>query len=205
MKRALLTIVATVCVFAAGVFAGRWMQRTQPLPAPPMGIMGEIRDVPLSGSPGGDASIAKTAREISQIKVEIERLKPEVEEFKKKLEPIKAQFRSDLEAVLSPEQRGKLKNLSERSSTPSTGAEGPPRKRHRDGLDSLFPIVVIPSTLEKLTVELELTAEQQTAIYQLLLRRRTEFLHLVDTSPPPSLKLGRIAPMIPRVAKPEAK
>jgi hypothetical protein len=199
MKRIFLTAVVTACVFAAGVFAGMWVQRTQPVPAPPIGIMGEIRDVPLS-APQKPAPTPKN--DLPKIKAEVEKIKPEVEEFRKKLEPIKQEFRSSLEAVLTPAQREKLQGLSERT----TGTDKPSTsKPQKDGLDSLFPIVVIPSTLDKLTEQLELTAEQRTAVHALLLRRREKFLQLVDASPPPSLKLSKIAPLVPQVAKPEAK
>lgn len=201
MKKVLLTILVTAAVFAAGVGAGIWIQRTQPVPAPPIGLMGEIRDVPLTST----ATAPKATNE--NLNQEIERMKPYIEEFKHKLEPIKAEFRDQLDAVLTAEQREKLKALSERNASATvTDASGKSRPRHtREGLDSLFPIVIVPNTLEKLTSELKLDATQQTAVQALLLKRRAKFLELVDTTPPPSLQLGRMAPLVPQIAHPPSK
>lgn len=207
MKKALLTILATACIFSAGVFAGIWIQRTQPVPAPPTGLLGEIREVPLSGT----VASAKIPNEnLPQLKAEIERMKPDIEAFKQKLEPIKNEFRDQLDALLTPDQIEKRKAMSERGVLPSSSVSSDDAKnthahRSRDGLDSVFPIVIVPITLERLTAELELTPDQRTAVQALLMKRRAKFLELVDTSPPPSLKLSRIAPLVPQIAKPPAK
>lgn len=192
MKRALITIFLTVAVFSAGVLTGRWMQRTQPVPPPPIGIMGEIRDVPLSASNA-------PATPKPDLQAEVDRMKPHIEAFKQKLEPIKQGFRNELDAVLTADQRLKLQQWNERT------ASGGEKKKHKDGLDSLFPIVIVPSTLDRLTDELHLTDDQRTRVHQLLLERREKFLALVDASPPPSLRLSRIAPLIPQAAKPDSK
>lgn len=205
MKRVLLTILVTVAVFAAGVVAGMWIQRTQPVPPPPIAIMGEIQEMPLGSRTVPSTSVAN--QDMPKLKAEIDKLKPEVEEFKKKLEPIKQEFRDELEALLTPKQNEKLRRLSEKSWTPPKPGEPhkKPSKSHRDGIDSLFPIVLVPNTLERLAVELKLSPDQQAAVHALLLKRRQKFLQLVDANPPPSLKLQQIAPLVPQVAKPEAK
>jgi hypothetical protein len=212
MKKVLLTAGGTICVFAAGVFAGMWIQRTQPVPPPPIGMLGEIRDVPISpaSQPPSAAAPSKNRKDMPQLKAEIDRLKPDIEAFKKKLDPLKQEFRTKLEAQLTPEQQEKLKALSERFSGGGGKDESKenPGKRpspHRDGLDSLFPIVLVPTTLERLTAELQLTEAQRPVIHELLLERRQKFLQLVDANPPPSLQLGKIAPLVPQVAKPESK
>jgi hypothetical protein len=205
MKRFFLTVLITIAVFAAGVVAGMWIQRTQPVPPPPTTIMGEIRELPLGSRTATSASLAQ--QNVPKLKAEIEKLKPEVEEFKKKLEPIKQEFRDNLEALLSEEQRVRLQRLSEKHSSPPKPGETEKKsaRSHRDVLDSLFPIVVVPNTLEKLRDELKLTESQQVAVHELLLKRRQKFLQLVDANPPPSLKLQHIAPLVPQVAKPDSK
>jgi hypothetical protein len=207
MKKNLLTIVATIAVFTAGVFAGMWIQRNQPVPAPPIGIMGELRDVPLTGTPHAPNAEAHKPQDLVALKSEMDHLKPEIEEFKRKVEPIKTEFREKLEAVLTPEQREKLKELSERFNNPPPQQPGKPEgpRRRGDGLDSLFPIVIVPATLDRLTDKLALSPEQRTAVHALLLNRRQKFLELVDTSPPPSLKLQRLAPLVPQIASPPQK
>ncbi|PTY08224.1 hypothetical protein DB347_01170 [Opitutaceae bacterium EW11] len=208
MKNILLTMAATIAVFALGVLAGRWMQRTQPVPPPPIGIMGEIRDVPLSGSPyaPGPAPL----RDPRQLRAELDRMRPAIEEFRRKVEPIKTEFREKLQELLTSEQREKLNALDERfSASPPANSNGPGSRRHprmsHDGIDSIFPIVIVSAALDRLTEELKLNEGQQTAVRALLVKRREQFLELVDTSPPPSLRLGRIAPWVPRIAEPPAK
>lgn len=204
MKKVLLTVFATSCIFAAGVFAGMWIQKTQPLPAPPIGFLGEIRDVPLSNSNIAAAS-NHSIHAMPQLAADIEKLKPDIIAFKNKLEPIKTEFREQLDALLTEEQREKLKILNERiasiSSSDTTGAS----TRAHEGLDSLLPIVIVPGTLDRLSAELRLDGGQKAAVQALLLKRRTRFLELVDTSPPPSLQLRRIAPLIPQIAQPPSK
>lgn len=205
MKKIMLTIFATSCIFAAGVFAGMWIQRTQPLPAPPIGFLGEIRDVPLSSSnPSGSSGLPADA--MSRLAADIEKLKPDIAAFKNKLEPIKTEFREQLDAVLNDDQREKLKALNERVGSTAVGEVNPTStKKPHDGLDSLLPIVIVPSTLDRLCAELRLDDGQKAAVQALLLKRRARFLELVDTSPPPSLQLRRFAPLIPQIAQPASK
>lgn len=205
MKKIFLTVFATSCIFAAGVFAGMWIQRTQPLPAPPIGFLGEIRDVPLSSSnPSSD--LTSSANAMPQLTADIEKLKPDIVAFKNKLEPIRTEFREQLDALLSEDQREKLKALNERITTNSPAeVNGGSTKKPRDGLDSLLPIVIVPTTLDRLSAELRLDNGQKAAVQALLLKRRARFLELVDTTPPPSLQLRRIAPLIPQIAQPASK
>lgn len=212
MSRVLFTISATIVVFALGILAGRWMQSTQPVPPPPIGIMGELRDVPLSGTPLSPRHAPP--RDTPQLRAELERMRPAIEEFRRKVDPIRVEFRENLEAILKPEQREKLKALDERFSSiaappPPSGpdsGEHPRRLRGpHDGLDSIFPIVLVPTTLDRLTDELQLDESQRSAVRELLVQRRQKFLELIDTSPPPSLRLGRLAPLVPQLARPDAK
>jgi hypothetical protein len=173
--------------------------------------MGELRDVPLSGTLNGQGQETKA---LSQLQAEMERMKPDIEAFKKKLEPIKAEFRRSLEALLTPEQMTILKEFRERgSSTPSASAPPPrlttdntPHTWHgHAGLDAMFPIVLVPITLDRLTDKLKLTPEQREDVRKLLVLRRQQFLELVDANPPPSMKLSKIAPMVPKIADPDGK
>ncbi|HEU5079302.1 MAG TPA: hypothetical protein VFT72_08810 [Opitutaceae bacterium] len=207
MKRVLVTILGTAAIFAAGVFAGLWIQRHQPVPPPPMGLMGELRDLPLTGNSKPAPQIKST----EQLQAEIERTKNASEAFKQKLEPIKAEFRRNLESLLTPEQMATLKEFRERgSNTPSVNSDGQPapakpKSKDHEGLDAMFPIVLVPVTLERITEKLSLTPEQQAQVKIFLLKRRQQFLDLVDTSPPPSMKLSRIAPLVPQIAQPHEK
>jgi len=204
--RILLTIIGTVLIFGAGVFAGAWMQRTQAFPPPPTEIMGEIRDMPMSGSRPAAHREMDPAR-AAELRAQIEKLQPEIDAFKKKLDPIKTQCRHSLEAILTPEQRERLAAFHERAAAQPApaipGGEVHNRTWHpHEGLESLFPIVLVENTLDRLTEELDLTADQRAKVRALLLDRRSQFLELVDHSPPPSLRLSRLSPLATPQPKP---
>jgi len=202
LMRILLTIIGTVLIFSAGVFAGVWMQRTQPVPPPPTEIMGEIRDMPLgartTGGPPSHSNIDPARA--AELRAQIEKMQPEIDEFKKKLDPIKTQCRHNLEAVLTPEQRQRLAAFHERAASQPPlnipGGEVHSRTWHpHEGLESLFPIVLVENTLDRLSEELDLTPDQKVKVRELLMERRSQFLDLVDHSPPPSLRLSRLSPL----------
>jgi hypothetical protein len=212
MNRGFIIAYVTVIGFAVGVFAGAWMQRHQPMPAPPGEVLGELRDMPLGSS--AQRTITPPAVVRPPRPEVLAQLTAASEAFKKRLEPIKAEFRSQLEAMLSPKQLELLKALSEKpapmptAASPATPAQPPgegknktpeprppaPRPSRYDGFDSVITIVVIPFTHARFTEELGLDEAQQEALQTLLLQRRAKFLALVDSLPPPSVNLGKVAP-----------
>jgi hypothetical protein len=127
-------------------------------------------------------------------------MKAEIDAFKLKIAPIKLEFRSELEAILTPVQRERLKAMSERPPVPAGNSKekaDPARDWHYriyDGMDSTITLVVIPFTLARLTEELGLSYAQRETVHQLLIQRRSKFLALVDSTPPPSFNLGKLAP-----------
>jgi transcription initiation factor TFIIIB Brf1 subunit/transcription initiation factor TFIIB len=58
---------------------------------------------------------------------------------------------------------------------------------------------------DSLVKELKLDAEQQTKARELLKQRREKFLAIVDSTPPPSILLSRLAPAVQRLATPQPK
>jgi hypothetical protein len=64
--------------------------------------------------------------------------------------------------------------------------------------------VVVPMTLERMTNELKLDDAQRGKVRDFLRVRREKFIELVDSSPPLSLMLSRLAPMVQRLREPEA-
>ncbi len=205
MKKLLLSALGTILVFTAGLTAGMWIQRTRTdlPPAPPTEVLSEFRDMPIQATAAASVQARSTANSADALKRQIDSLKPEVEAFRKKVEPIKIEFRSSLEALLSAAQKEKLKCMTERPAANEASSGDKRRKSRHDGIDSLVPIVLIPSTLEKLSFELNLNSEQRAAVHSLLVARRSKLLELVDASPPPpSLKLEQL---MPQIAKPDSK
>jgi len=217
MKRGFVIALATLIGFAAGMFASSWMKSHQPLPPPPAGILSEIRDVPLVNS--APPSRFVPAPPVGAPRPEaLQQIKADIEAFKKKMDPLKTEFREQLEALLTPAQRERLKAMSERPAPPAPArptaqaasgkdtratppkAPAPSRSRSYDGMDSTITLVLIPFTLARFTEELGLDESQQAAVHQLLTRRRTQFLELVDSTPPPSINVGKVVP-VPEPAK----
>lgn len=200
MNKGFVIALATLIGFAAGTFAGSWMQRTQPVPPPPTGVLGELRDVPLNSAPENPDAPKPSGQPLPD--EALRQMKAEIDAFKAKVEPIKTEFRTQLEALLTPVQRERLKAMTERPPTPAPapGSKAKPdpakdrRYRMFDGLDSTITLVVIPFTLARLTEELGLSYAQREAVHQLLIQRREKFLALVDSTPPPSFNLGKLAP-----------
>ena len=199
MNKGFVVALATLIGFAAGTFAGSWMQRTQPLPAPPSGgLLSELRDAPLNAAPENPDAPKPSGRPLPD--EALRQMKAEIDAFKKKVEPIKTEFRVQLEALLTPVQRERLKAMTEKPPAPKPDAseKTDPAKdwRYRiyDGMDSTITLVVIPFTLARLTEELGLSYAQREAVHNLLIQRREKFLALVDNTPPPSFNLSKLAP-----------
>jgi hypothetical protein len=199
MNKGFVVALATLIGFAAGTFAGSWMQRTQPVPAPPAGgVLGELRDAPLNSVPENPDAPKPSGQPLPD--EALRQMKAEIDAFKKKVEPIKLEFRTQLEALLTPVQRERLKAMSEKPPAPKPVAGEKPdpakdwRYRVYDGMDTTITLVVIPFTLARLNEELGLSYAQREAVHQLLIQRREKFLALVDSTPPPSFNLGKLAP-----------
>lgn len=192
MKDILKISLLTLAVFIAGLVTGLLIQRMNQLPPPPFGPLGEIAPgaPPWGVKDGGQFPL--TREKIDEMRAEMEKLRPEIDAFQEKLKAIETDFRAKLDALLTPEQRKLLPPL------PEMGGEG---HRHHFGpspfegpLAGLAIFTIIKPALDHMSADLKLTAPQQVTLQKLLLERRQRFLDLVDTTPPPSLKLGRMLP-----------
>jgi len=67
---------------------------------------------------------------------------------------------------------------------------------------SLISEMVLPLRLDILSREYKLDDQQKITVNDLLKIRRTKVLALIDSSPPPSVQLMRLAPYIQRLVKP---
>ena len=129
------------------------------------------------------------------------------------MDAIDAQFEKDLDPILTPEERI---HHAERL------------KRHRDGReqkDDGRPLsddriayilqeqpaqtflweVIIPLRLDALTRDYKLDEDQREKVRALLKVRRDKLLELVDSSPPPSVRLSRLIPLVQRLGQPDPK
>jgi hypothetical protein len=214
MKLRLLIAALTILVFAAGFGASVWTQHHCPLLSPPVSLLGEIRernvDVQL---PLNDAST------IVQINAEIERIKPDVEAFRQKLDAINHDLHQKIDALLTPAQREEFEKMhkryeqrrAERANSSLPTVESSPSGGSvlkipffAESIEGMTSAIVVPLTLDHLTMALQLDDRQRAAVHQLLLERREKFLALIDSTPPPSIGLSRLAPIINKLAAPPA-
>lgn len=209
MRERLLAALLTVLVFGAGFGAGLWAERHRPLPPPPGGYMSEYdHNGPrrAGGRPPMPVNRAQLLEQINQIG-------PQMETFKDRIMEIYGQFDRDMETVLTPEQKAVYEKRfrSQRSFAPprEIGAGSAPLSDEQ--IDQLLQrpfrtlafFVVIPMTLDRMGGELKLDDVQRGKVKDFLRIRREKFIELVDSSPPLSLMLSRLAPIAQRLSQPD--
>lgn len=205
MRERFLAALLTLAVFAAGFGAGLWAERHRPFPAPPGPFMGEF------GKPAA-ARPAHAPVNRAQLLEQLDRLRPEMESFRAHMTEIYAQFDRDLEPTLTAEQKTAYaeKFKAHRGFGPPPDIVTDEKTLSDDQIEQLLQrpfrtlafFVVIPMTLERMTVDLKLDEAQRDKVKDLLRIRREKFIELVDSAPPPSLMLSRLAPLAQRLGAP---
>jgi hypothetical protein len=206
MRDRLLAALLTLAVFATGFGAGMWAERHRPIPRAPGTFMGEFGTRQTQGP--------RTAPPVNRAELieQIERLRPEMDTFRGRVAEIYSQFDRDIEPVLTPEQRAVYDKrfLPHRGygSAPEPAGDGTPLSDEQ--IEALLQrpfrtlafFVVLPMTLERMSTELKLDDPQREKVRDLLRVRREKFIELVDSAPPPSLLLSRLAPVAQRLGEP---
>jgi hypothetical protein len=211
MRQRVIIALATVLVFAAGFFSGLWTERHRPLPRPPLGWGGEFNR-PRGWMEGPASWHREHPFNRAALIAQVRELRPQLEAFKARMRQIDAQFERDFDKILTPDQRalreGHLKRRSLQESREESGAGAP--LTDDQVLDTLReqPVrtilwdVVIPLRLDFLTRTCKLDDAQRESLRGLLKERRDRILELIDSSPPPSVMLSRIATMVRQIAPP---
>ena len=207
MRDRALAALLTLAVFAAGFGAGMLAERHRPLPPPPGPFMGEF-----GGARRGQGARTGAPVNRAQLREQIDAIRPQMEAFKERILDIYSQFDRDMETVLSPEQKAlyEARFRSQRSfGTPPREMKGdqPLSDEQIEQLlqrpfRTLSYFVVVPMTLERMSNELKLDEAQREKVRDFLRVRREKFIELVDSSPPLSLMLSRLAPVAQRLADP---
>jgi hypothetical protein len=225
MKRPLVISGLTVVVFAIGYIAGLRTERSRPVPAPPTTLMGEFTSkavtVPATATAakpnGPQAASARSPQNRAQLVAEIERLRPQIDSYRQRLDQIDAEFDGQLAAILTPEQRTHYaagqKRRAERMAKGLAEVAGGVKPLTDDEIDQLRQrslsgvLWMVAPTMkhDSLVKDLKLDAEQQTKARELLKQRREKFLAIVDSTPPPSILLSRLAPAVQRLGAATAK
>jgi hypothetical protein len=202
MKDRVLAVLLTLAVFSAGFLSGLWTERHRPFPAPPGPFMGEFG---ARAQPQHRAPVVNRAQLLEQI----ETLRPAMESFRRNVADIYSEFDRDIEPVLTAEQR----DIYEKRFRAHRGFGPQPEPEPGDGLLSdeqieqlmqrpfrtMAYFIVIPMTLERMSSELKLDEPQREKLKDLLRVRREKFIELLDSVPPPSLMLSRLAPLAQRI------
>lgn len=218
MKQRLLIAGLTAAVFTVGYTAGRWVESTRPVPAPPAPLMAEFSSK-RSPSPGDTRvpAAARTPLNRAQLAAEIERLRPQIESYRQRIEILDSDFDRELATILTPEQQSTYtaaqKRRAERMAKGAAESAAKSAPLTDDEIDqlrqrSLYGVLwmVAPSMKQdSLIKDLKITEAQRPRTLELLRQRREKFLAIVDSTPPPSIMLSRLAPAAQRLAAEPAK
>jgi hypothetical protein len=203
MRERVLAALLTAVVFAIGFGAGIWAERHRPFPPPPGGMWSEFaRHGPHVSQPVNRA----------QLLAQIDAIRPQMEAFRARVNGIYVEFDHDIETVLTPEQKA----VYEKRFRSQRGLGGTPALTNDDKplsdeqieqllqrpFRTLAFFVILPMTLDRMSTELNLDEAQRAKVKDFLRVRREKFIELVDSSPPLSLMLSRLAPIAQRLAEP---
>jgi hypothetical protein len=191
MSKILPYILTTLIGFAVGIGAGIWTKHITCIPPPPGAMLDELKDVPIGSGNPAPAPAPDAQREEAY-----RQIRAEMDDFRQKVGEIKRSLRSQVEPILTPDQRTRMGRWRERPSAP------PGSRTFWEGFDSAMVIMMVSFSLERMNDSLDLTPAQKDAVHKLLLERREKFLELVDTTPPPSFKIPKLAPPEAKTAKP---
>ena len=206
MRDRVLAALLTLAVFATGFLAGRWSERHRPFPPPPGQFMGEF------GAKPQPSQKAAPPVNRAQLAEQIEKLRPQMDAFRERITGIYAEFDRDIEPILTPEQKEayqkRFKAHRGSGPPPEIGANDKPLSDDEIGdllqrpFRTLAYFIVIPLTLERMTTDLKLDDAQREKVKDFLRVRREKVIELVDSAPPPSLLLSRLAPVAQRLGSP---
>jgi hypothetical protein len=208
MRERALTALLTAVVFAIGFGAGVWEDRHRPFPRPPGGLWGEF-------APGGRGSAGHQPPPVNRAQLieQIDAIRPQMEAFQARINEIYGEFDRDIEIVLTPDQRATYEKRFRAQRTFAPSHPPPPESDSPlsdEQVDQLLQrpfrtlafLVVVPMTLDRMSTELNLDAAQRQKVKDLLRVRREKFVELVDSAPPLSLMLSRLAPLAQRLSGP---
>jgi len=205
MTQRLLVAFFTVVIFLAGYAARVWTEPRQAVPPAPAALAQEYAQ--------SAASKSKKETDRAKLVAEIAKLRPQIEAYRAQVEEVYANFDREFAKLLNPKQRAKYdlnqkkqaehdakkraKYESDRA-TPLTEEEIM-RAREKPMTD-VYRMATVTPRLEWLTKEYQLDPAQQASVRALLTLRRSKFISLLDATPPPSITLSRLAPLIERMA-----
>jgi hypothetical protein len=216
MKQRLLIAFVTVLVFGAGFAARIWTEGEVAVPpAPTLGS--EFVRPPANAAEKKAAT--RPGYDRAKLIAEIEELRPQIDAYRARVDAIDAEYDQGFANVLNAEQRKAYeakqaewqKKKADRESRAAAGPPPPPltdediaRLRQRP-FESAFYKISFSGRLEQSTKDYSLDAKQQQAVGDLLRARRDKFLALIDSTPPPTIRLTALVTSVQRLADPAAQ
>jgi hypothetical protein len=205
MTTRFLVALLTVVVFLSGYAARVLTEPAQPVPPAPAAITNEL----------AAAAARKSSPQLDRAKLvaEIAKLRPQIVAYSAQVGEIEAEFEREVVKLLDPAQRAKFAENKRRSAerdakkladrTPLSDRDI--QMAQERPLTSIYWMVTVTPRLDYYAKEYTLDEAQQSALRALLVLRRTKYVALFDSTPHPSIRLSRLAPLIERVAAPPAK
>jgi hypothetical protein len=202
MKQRLLIAFLTIVVFGAGYFGGVWTERHScKVPPPPPRLLSELSSKPNAGNVAKQPAPAPNVADLAN---QIAKLRPQIDAFRARMEEIDREMDQDIDTILTPQQhqtfQGMIRYYADVRAKEDADLTRPvpltPQEiteLQQKPLYKMLAIVVVPMRLEWNARELKLDEEQREKLRHVLEARRAKFLALVDSLPPPTLGLSRLA------------
>jgi hypothetical protein len=138
----------------------------------------------------------------------IDSIKPQLDAFRAQMTVIEDGFLRDFNQLLTPDQRkyhdehAKKRPSGPKESGPPLTDDEVANLLFEQSAHTLFWDVVVGARLDSLTRDYRLDDTQREKVRVLLKERREKVIALIDSSPPPSVSLIRLAPFVQRLAQP---
>jgi hypothetical protein len=211
MMQRLFVALLTVVVFMSGYAARMWTDRDGPVPPFPEQLAREY----ASKNASGDQKKQELNR--AQVLAEIEKFRSQISAYSTQVMEIEAEFEREFATILNPAQAQKYiatqksraekaENETKRNAAVRTPLTDEDIRRAQDRpLTSIYWMIVITPHLERRTKDYSLDEAQQASTRSLLNLRRQRYMSLLDSTPHPSIRLSRLAPMLDRITPAEMK
>lgn len=206
MTQRLFVALLTVAVFVAG-YAARMLTEPQTSipPAPPALVKEYARSQPATDDKKSDRQLDR-----AKLVEEIQKLRPQIEAYSAQVDEIYAEFDREFTRLLRPpqlekhfvNQKKKAERDAKRQADNSPLSDEEIQRAKDRPLTSIYWNIVVTPHLDWMTKEYSLDPAQQTELRALLSLRRTKYMALIDSTPHPSIRLSRLAPLIERVGAP---
>lgn len=213
MKSRVFIALLTVVMFGAGYGARWWMDCSQCTVPPAPALLGELTTAKPAPAKAKNSNPEKPPN-AAKLAAEIERLRPQIEAFRTRMDQIDDELDQQVLALLKPEQKPLFDKMLKRRVEYREKEEAGITSDHlltaeqiaslqQRPLYKLLAVVAVPQRLDWMATDLKLDDAQKEKAREILRERREKFLALIDSSPPPSLTLSRLAPLAKQLGEPK--